>query len=75
MGEGAGSSSSKCINPSLGIVRGWQGIVELVLRGVTIVSLMMCSVTVGSLLPIASHGIYNLATLSVSRYSSQIVNS
>ena len=44
MGEDDGSASSgklKCINPSLGIVRRWQGIVELILRAVTIVSLMV----------------------------------
>ena len=63
MGEGGGSSSNKFINPNLGIVRSWQGIVELVLRGVTIVSLMKCSVTVGSIASIyyavtlASHDI------------------
>ena len=37
MGEDGGSSQG-FINPSLGIVKSWQGIVELVLRGVTIVS-------------------------------------
>ena len=44
MGEDDGSASSgklKCINSSLGIVRRWQGIVELILRAVTIVSLMV----------------------------------
>ena len=43
MGEGiqrVTSSSNKCINPSLGIVNCWQGIVEIILRAVTIVSLI-----------------------------------
>jgi hypothetical protein len=37
MGEGGGSSQG-FISPGLGIVKSWQGIVELILRGVTIVS-------------------------------------
>ena len=37
---GEGDSSSGFINPSLGIVKSWQGIVELILRGVTIVRLV-----------------------------------
>ena len=41
MGEGGGSTSG-FINPSLGIVKSWQGIVEIVLRGVAIVSLSVC---------------------------------
>ena len=38
MGEGGGGSSSGFINPGIGILKSWQGIVEIVLRGGAAVS-------------------------------------
>ena len=41
MGEGGGGSSSGFINPGIGILKSWQGIVEIVLRGGAVVSFLI----------------------------------